>query len=46
MVSTSFAGPEKPMTACVAEGGKSDEFKAIVDGEVAAAGTDKGASGQ
>ncbi len=46
MVSTSFSGPEKAMSACVAEGGKSDQFKAIVGGEDTAVEAGESTSGQ
>ncbi|MEZ5924698.1 MAG: hypothetical protein R3D57_09995 [Hyphomicrobiaceae bacterium] len=46
MVSTSFSGPVAPLTDCVQEGGKSDQFKALVgsDDEVPTEG--EGESGQ
>ena len=33
VIATSFSGPVAPMTDCVQEGGQSDQFKALVEGE-------------
>jgi hypothetical protein len=46
MVSTSFSGPVAPMTDCIEDGGKSDQFKALVGNDDATAAPNASQSGQ